>query len=96
MTPRHYQGDYQTRRKRLLATITQHSICWRCGRTLDAHPAHRNGRRPYWTAGHVRDSDPSSPLALEASTCNYAAGGRLKAERAKRRNGNPTSRRWFD
>jgi hypothetical protein len=95
----HYSGDYATRRHYLIAAANAdpRTICWRCRRTLAEHEPHRNGRKAYWTAGHVRDGDPTSPLLPEASTCNYSAGGRLgNARRSGRRfNGNPTSRRWF-
>lgn len=96
MTKRHYAGTYQARRRLLLRHASPLSRCWRCQRLLDEHPPHRNGDPAYWTAGHVRDGDPTSPLMLEASTCNYAAGARRRNELAKRRNGNPTSRRWLD
>jgi hypothetical protein len=64
--------------------------CWRCGLTLAEHPRHHTGARPFWTAGHLIDSDPRSPLAPEASTCNYPAGGRLGNAR-KRARRNPPS-----
>lgn len=75
----HHRGDYQVRAKRVTdaARADTSTTCWRCGRTLAAHPPHRNGKRPWWTAGHIIDSDPLSPLAAEASTCNFSAGGAL-------------------
>lgn len=76
MKPPHYQGTYQ-RRARALVTAANHNPntkCWRCHRTLDQHPNHKTGRPPHWTAGHTRDTDPTAPLAPEASTCNYTAG----------------------
>lgn len=93
----HYSGDYQTRRRYLIAAANRDptTLCWRCRRTLADHPAHKNGRPAYWTAGHIRDGDPTSPLAAEASTCNYKAGGRLGSQRRRGGNGNPNSRQWF-
>lgn len=82
---RHYSGPYQVRARavRRAANANPHTRCWRCGRTLAEHPPHRNGQRPRWQAGHVIDSDPTSPLAPEASTCNTSAGatyGNVKRE----------------
>ena len=87
----HHRGDYQVRARRITeqAKANPATTCWRCGQTLDQHAAHRNGKRPWWTAGHVRDGDPSSPLAPEASTCNYRAGRAMQD--VKRR---VTSRTW--
>ena len=91
-----HSGDYAARRDRLFATIRPTSKCWHCGLLLEDHEPHNDGRPAFWTAGHVIDSDVRSPLALEASTCNFKAGGRLRHVLAARRNGNPTSRRWLD
>ena len=76
----HHSGSYHVRARQVreAAKASPSTKCWRCGRTLDMHPPHRNGRPPFWTAGHVRDSDPMSPLMPEASTCNYSAGNQLK------------------
>lgn len=63
--------------------------CWRCGKTLADHTSHRNGRPAYWTAGHIRDGDPTSPLAPEASTCNYRAGSIAQRQATEAR-----SREW--
>ena len=89
-----HSGDYQARQRALMRTVRSTSRCWRCGRLLHEHRPHKDGRSPFWTAGHIVDSDRSSPLALEASTCNFEAGGKLRHR--KQRNGNPTSRRWLD
>jgi hypothetical protein len=59
--------------------------CWRCGRRLDQHPRHKNGRMPFWTAGHVRDGEQSGQLLPEVSVCNFAAGARLRNELENRR-----------
>jgi hypothetical protein len=79
----HHRGDYHRRSRALVAAakLNPGTLCWRCGRTLANHPPHRNGKPATWTAGHVRDSDPTSPLAPEASTCNYQAGARLTNQR---------------
>ena len=47
-----------------------------CGLRLDEHPNTKTGKRPGWTADHVRPGDPRSPLRLAASSCNYSAGAR--------------------
>jgi hypothetical protein len=91
-----HSGTYATRRRALFRTIRPESTCWRCGLLLDQHQPHKDGRLAFWTAGHVIDSDVTSPLALEASTCNFKHGGKLRHVLARRGNGNPTSRRWLD
>ncbi len=74
----HHSGTYQRRAAnvRAAANLDPDTRCWRCRRTLDQHEPHRNGTPARWTAGHIRDGDPTSPLAPEASTCNYSAGAR--------------------
>lgn len=85
--PAHHSGTYQVRAARLVTLAyardaaaalgeCEPTRCWRDGLTLAEHEPHRNGKRPWWTAGHTRDSDPSAPLAPEASTCNFAEGAR--------------------
>lgn len=69
-----------------MASITPATKCWRCARTAAEHPQfHKTGRRASWTAGHLVDGRNDAPLALEWSTCNAAAGGRLGAARRKAR-----------
>ena len=65
-----HRGTYQARAARLVARAKRNpsTVCWRCGKPLYQHESHRNGRRPFWTAGHVTDSDPQSVLLPEAST----------------------------
>jgi len=84
-------GDYKRRAKAICdaARANPWTKCWRCGRTLDEHPAHKNGKRPWWTAGHVVDGSALSPLLPEASVCNFSAGGVLPHRQAMN-----TSRRW--
>lgn len=87
----HHTGTHQVRARKVTTAAKADSTtrCWRCGLTLDAHEPHRNGKRPWWTAGHVRDGDPTSPLAPEASTCNYRAGRALQETPTRR-----TTRTW--
>lgn len=81
----HWTPDYRRRRAALLRTATPQSRCWRCGKTLGEHAAHHTGQPATWEAGHLVDGDPRSPLALEASTCNRSAGGRLGAAKRNAR-----------
>lgn len=96
--PAHYQGSYHVRSRqvRLAAYANPLTACWRCGLTLRQHRPHKNGKPPRWTAGHVRDGDPSSPLLPEASTCNFRAGAiagnRRRGSRPRREA--DTSFRW--
>jgi hypothetical protein len=87
----HYKGTYPRRAAavRAAAYADPSTRCWRCGRTLAAHPPHTTGAAATWQAGHIVDGDSSQPLLPEASTCNTSAGatyGNTKRE--------PTSRRW--
>ena len=84
----HYSGDYQRRARavRQAAYADPTTRCWRCGRTLVEH-----GATARWDAGHVRDGDPLSPLAAEASSCNRSAGA---AAGNRRRRGLETTRQW--
>jgi hypothetical protein len=84
----HYSGDYQRRARavRQAANANPLTRCWRCGRTLDEH-----GPGVRWDAGHLRDGDPTSPLAPEASSCNRSAGA---AAGNRRRRGLEVSREW--
>lgn len=74
----HHRGDFPKRAKAIrdAAYANPATTCWRCGLTLQP------GRK--WTAGHLRDSDPTSPLAPECSRCNYSAGQALTHYRAPR------------
>lgn len=73
----HHRGSFDRRAKRVrdAANADADTRCWRDGLTLAEHEPHRDGTPARWTAGHVIDSDPTSPLMPEASTCNFAAGG---------------------
>lgn len=86
-----YLGSYKRRREALMleAYGNPSTKCWRCGLTLGQHEPHKNGKAPTWTAGHVRDGDPTSPLAAEASTCNFRAGAVLQQFGKE-----PQSRAW--
>ena len=93
--PAHHAGTYRVRADatRTKANNNPATTCWRCGRTLAQHPPTKTGKPPQWTAGHIRDSDPTSPLKPEATTCNYSAGGVLGNQRQKLRKLN-TTRQW--
>ena len=83
----HYRGDYARRAAivRRNANANPLTRCWRCGQL--AQPG-----QP-WQAGHLRDSDPTSPLLPEHRRCNAAAGGRLGGVLRRERSFS-TSRRW--
>jgi hypothetical protein len=89
----HHRGTHQARARAITtaANANPHTRCWRCGRTLEAHPPHRNGRPAYWTAGHTTDGQTNGQLLPEASTCNYSAGATAGN---RRRNGLHTTRTW--
>jgi hypothetical protein len=72
----HHRGTHQTRARLLTvaAYLDPDTKCWRCGRTLQEHKPHHNGKPARWTAGHVRDGEINGELRPEASTCNYSAG----------------------
>ena len=76
MKPAHYRGSYhvQARRVREAAYADPTTRCWRCRLTLPECKPHRNGKPARWTAGHLIDSDPTSPLLPECSPCNKSAG----------------------
>lgn len=87
----HYGGSYQSRARtvRAAAYADPRTQCWRCGKTLDEH-----GPGARWDAGHVRDGDPTSPLAPEAASCNRSAGAVLGNERRAQAKRLRTSRTW--
>ena len=103
----HHAGDYRAQARKVRDAANAHplAICWRDGLTLVQHPAHADGSRPTWTAGHTVDGAAGSPawtdvtrrpppgpwLAPEASTCNTRNG----AKRTNRHRANPQSRQWF-
>ena len=103
--PAHYRGSYHVRSRavRQAAYANPDTRCWRCGLTLAECRPHRNGKPARWTAGHVLDSNPNSPLLPECSPCNKSAGAsygnrlrgarraRQKAAQATQRS---TSARW--
>ena len=78
------RGSYQVRaaRVREAANADPTTRCWRCGGLAVVGDP--------WQAGHVRDSDPTSPLAAEHQSCNTAAGSRLRHGGGRVE----TSRRW--
>ena len=81
-----YRGDYRRRAQavREAAYADPETRCWRCGLTLFDH-----GFAARWDAGHLRDGDPTSPLAPEASSCNRSAGAALRNGQRERK-----SRSW--
>lgn len=81
----HYTGTYtaRARRLRIAATRDPYTICWRCGQP--ARPGDP------WQAGHLRDSDPTSPLLPEHRSCNTSAGATIGNAL---RGGRKPSRRW--
>jgi hypothetical protein len=78
--PHHRTREYRWYAPRIVARANADptTLCGRCGRTLDEHTPHRNGRPARWTAGHVNDGELNGPLRPEASTCNLRAGGWLR------------------
>jgi hypothetical protein len=79
----HHRGDHQVRARRVVDTAKRDpsTLCWRCHRTLAAHPRHKTGRPAFWTAGHTGRTPRE--LAPEASTCNFDHGAHLGAQRLK-------------
>ena len=103
--PPHYQGDYHVRARqvRMAAYADPRTRCWRCNLTLAECKPHRNGKPARWTAGHLRDSDPTSPLLPECSPCaassgarygNRLRGARRASQKATGSTQQPTSFRW--
>jgi hypothetical protein len=95
--PAHHRGTHQVRARRVTdqAKADPNAQCWRCGLTLSAHPSHRDGRPPFWTAGHIIDGLKDGPLAPEASVCNFAAGGKQsRANASTNKHGEPHTERW--
>ena len=74
----HHRGTYHVRARQVRAAAYANPAtqCWRCGRTLNQH---KPGDR--WTAGHIHDGDPNSPLLPEARSCNSSAGATLGNQR---------------
>ena len=72
-----HSGTYPARAKALreAAYADPTTRCWRCKRMIH-EIRHRNGKPAHWTAGHLIDSDPTSPLLPECSPCNKSAGAR--------------------
>lgn len=85
--PAHYRGTYHvaSRRVRDAAYADPSTRCWRCGLRLHECKPHRNGKPARWTAGHLIDSDPTSPLLPECSPCNKSAGAKLGNQRMRAR-----------
>ena len=76
MGKKHWTPEYKRLAKKVreAAYANPHTRCQRCGRTLQQHEPHLNGKPVTWHAGHINpDSDELGP---EASTCNVTAGAR--------------------
>jgi hypothetical protein len=88
----HHRGTYHmaSMRVRAMAYANPNTRCWRCQRTLAE--IRRTKPKAIWTAGHILDGVPESPLLAECSPCNYGAGARLGNSR--KRPGLNVSRRW--
>ena len=82
LNPAHYRGSYHVRARRVreAANADPETRCWRCGEQAREDDP--------WQAGHLRDGDPTSPLAAEHRSCNASAGARRLVD------GFRTSRRW--
>ena len=74
-----YNADYRRRARavRQAAWLNPCTPCGRCGKTLAEHPPTATGKRPSWDAGHIRDSDPTSPLQPEVASCNRSSGAAM-------------------
>ena len=81
----HYRGSYHVQSKRIrdAANANPNTRCWRCGLTL--HQIRQTKPKARWTAGHIIDGLPESPLAAECSPCNYGEGARLGNRRSRTR-----------
>jgi len=76
--PVHRAGTYTVRARHIrnAANTDPRTVCWRCGRpAIPGDP---------WQAGHIRDTDPTSPLAPEHRSCNARAGTALGKQRKYR------------
>jgi len=79
----HDDPKFRQRRAQVMAGITEHTRCWRCGKLASQHPQrHASGRPARWEVGHTVDGDNRAPIAAEWSTCNRAAGAALGHARA--------------
>ena len=100
-----HRGSYhvQSKRVRDAAYADPETRCWRCRLRLHECKPHHNGKPARWTAGHLIDSDPTSPLLPECSPCNKSAGAsygnrlrgaRRAAQKAAGVTQTHTSARW--
>lgn len=89
----HHQGTYARRAKvvRNAAWADPTTTCWRCHLTLAQYAALHGAQAAAWQAGHLRDSDRSSPLVAEHARCNASAGATLGNQL---RRGPIASRQW--
>lgn len=96
MKPAHRRGAYHADSTRLnaQANANPHTRCWKCNRTLAELPPHTTGRPAYWTTGHERPGDPTSPLHHECSHCACREGGLSGHARQQASQATPT-RNWY-
>ena len=85
----HHKGSYDRRSRAVVAAAKADptTVCWRCGKTLAQHPDTKAGNPPKWSAGHVIDSHPDSPLLPEVLSCNARAGALIGNRSPKRKHG---------
>ena len=91
----HHRGTHQRRAEKVVADAyaDPDTRCLRCHLRLDQHRRHRNGRPPYWTAGHIIDGLVDGPLAPEVSVCNFSHGATL-GNRRRQTDRETRSERW--
>lgn len=77
----HHRGSYHrdSAKIRAAAYADPTTTCWRCGLTLEQK--RKQKPRDKWTAGHVLDGVPGSPLLPEHASCNYSAGAAMGNKR---------------
>jgi hypothetical protein len=99
-----YRGSWfaATKRLRAIWTLDPNTICWRDGKLLHEHPAHKTGKPARWTAGHIDDWPllranglehlviyiDGVPIAAEASVDNFREGA-IKGNDMQRRRRSP-------
>lgn len=83
----HHRGTYHvaSAKIRAAAYADPTTVCWRCGLTLEEK--RRTKPRDRWTAGHVLDGVPDSPLLPEHASCNYSHGAVIGNRSPLRRKG---------
>lgn len=89
----HHRGTYHRRSRQLTAAARADPTtrCWKpdCNKLI-TEVRHKNGRPGWWTAGHERPGDPTSPLHPECSVCAATEGGTITTAKLRTRNGTAT------